>query len=135
MLLEKIESRRALWAIVFASGLIGWAGCGKTAAPEPGDETFARKTLERALDSWRNGETIEAMKNASPPIIVQDRKWLKGDRLTRFEVEGAGIPWAAERKFHVKLWLKSGDKKEVQDACNYAVGTSPVLTVFRVVLE
>ena len=135
MHLNRKTAPGAAWLLLVVSGTFSWAGCAKTAAPLPGDESLARQTLEQTLQAWRNGEKIDAMQNASPAIVVQDRKWLQGDRLTKYEVVGPGLAWAAARKFHVKLWLTNAKGKEIKDEANYAVETSPVYTVFRVVLE
>lgn len=107
------------------------AGCGG-GPPTPAPADQARKTLDSALDSWAAGKTIEAVKAASPSILVEDPKWKQGVALKKFEVrEGDGKPSGAERVFSVTLTLADAAGKETTEQVDYRVGTSPILTVFR----
>jgi hypothetical protein len=117
-----------------ALGLLVLSGCGE-AAPTPPDAAEARATLEKALEAWRNGETIEAQKSASPAVVVADSKWERGDKLARFEIEEPPSPSGAQQKFRVKLWLVDAKGKEKKDAAQYEVGTEPVRTVFRAMFQ
>src|SRR5438105_2264724 len=88
-------NRRA--AARFALGMMlivapALAGCGDTAAPTAAPADQARKTLDSALGSWVEGKTVEAVKAASPSILVEDPKWKKGVALKKFEVKGEGKP-------------------------------------------
>ncbi|MFO0890892.1 MAG: hypothetical protein U0790_17335 [Isosphaeraceae bacterium] len=112
-------------------GLMAAAGCGQTPAPAPADETQARQTLEKVLAAWQHGQTVEAMKQASPPILVSDPSWQKGESLRKYEVAGPGKPSGAEREFTVMLWLADPRGKERKAEVAYKVGTDPILTVFR----
>lgn len=123
--------RPARYAAALAIGLLVLSGCTQTAAPAPADETQARKTLEQALAAWQQGQTVEAMKQANPPIHVSDPSWKKGDSLKRYEVSGSGKPSGAEREFTVTLWLANAAGKEHKTEVAYKVGTSPIHTVFR----
>lgn len=114
--------------------LLGWAclaGCSDGAAPVPADEDRARQTLERALTSWQQGTTVEALKGARPSIVASDPKWLRGAVLKKYEVQGKGKPSGAEREFNVTLWLADPRGKEAREQVVYRVGTSPIYTVFR----
>ncbi len=111
--------------------MISLAGCGGTSAPATADQDEARQTLDKALSSWKKGESVEALKKASPSILVSDPKWSRGDLLKTFEVEGPGKPSGAERAFTVMLWLTDAKGKEAKEQVVYKVGTSPVFTVFR----
>ena len=107
------------------------AGCGGNAAPVAADGDQARKTLDSALTSWAQGQTVEAMKAASPSILVEDPKWKAGATLKKYEVKGDGRPSGAERVFSVKLTLSDAQGKEKVENVDYRVGTNPILTVFR----
>jgi hypothetical protein len=117
--------------LAVAAALIAVPGCTGGSAPAVADQDLARRTLDSALESWRKGETVEAMKRASPAIVVSDPKWGGGARLTRFSVEGEGKPSGAERAFTVTLWLATREGKESREQAVYKVGTDPILTVFR----
>jgi hypothetical protein len=133
---ERFGAFRARFRLVLT--LSGWmllTGCGTTAAPAPVSEDLAKQALERALSSWQKGETTEAMKNASPSMVVSEEKWRRGDKLTKFELEGASKPSGSERVIRATLWLTDSKGKETKEAAEYRVGDGPVQTVFRVMFR
>jgi hypothetical protein len=109
--------------------LIALSGCGSNAAPIAANQASTRQILESTLTSWKNGEKSEALKSASPSVLVEDPKWKRGEKLMKFEVEGK--PSGAERAFTVTLWLADAKGKEVREQVVYKVGTDPIVTVFR----
>lgn len=117
---------------LFSSPLaLALAGCGSSAAPTAADPGRARQTLDRTLDAWRDGRSVEAMRAASPAVVVSDFRWERGDALKKYQVEGEGTPSGAERVFNVKLWIADARSKETVEQVRYRVGTDPVRTVFR----
>jgi len=111
--------------------LIVLPGCGGTpAAPAP-DHDAAKQTLERALSSWQKGETVLGVEQASPSIKVSDPKWERGDKLTKFELQGTGKPKGGQRAFQVTLWLSNAKGKKTKELAEYRVGTDPLETVTR----
>ena len=108
------------------------AGCsgggGRSASVNP---FRARKTLATALESWKKGEAIDALKSGSPPIVAQDFDWMAGSQLVSYEVTGDGKNDDANLRIPVKLTLLTAQGKEVEKAVSYVVSTSPSLTVFR----
>lgn len=119
------------WRGAAVLALIVLSGCGQNAAPVVADQAQARQVLVATLESWKKGETVEALKNASPSVLVDDPKWKRGEKLSKFEVEGEGKPSGAERAFTVTLWLSDAKGKEVREQVVYKVGTDPIVTVFR----
>jgi hypothetical protein len=75
------------------------------------------------------------MENASPSMIVTDEKWRRGDKLKKFEVEGASQPSGSERSLRATLWLTDAKGKETKEVAEYTVGAGPVQTVFRVMFR
>jgi hypothetical protein len=126
--------RASVRLVVILSGLILLPGCG-AAAPTPVHADIAKQALERALSSWQKGETTEAMKNASPSMIVSEEKWRRGDKLKKFEVEGASKLSGTERLVRATLWLTDSKGKETKEVAEYKVGDGPVQTVFRVMFH
>jgi hypothetical protein len=120
----------ALFSLANAGSLL--SGCsngnGHAAPVEP---LRARQALNTALESWKKGEPIEALKSGSPPIVAQDFDWMAGAKLVSYEVVGAGKDDDANLRIPVKLVLQSPQGKEVKKSVSYVVGTSPALTVFR----
>jgi hypothetical protein len=111
------------------------AGCGGTAAPPTVDADVAKVTLDRTLGSWQKGETIDTMKNASPPVVVSDKSWGRGEKLTKYELDGPSKSAGADRKFQVNLWLTDDKGKIRREVVEYMVGVDPVHTVIRAVVH
>jgi hypothetical protein len=123
--------RAGSWLVLIATVLIVMSGCDGAAAPTAPDPEEAKQLLEHVLGAWQKGETVEAMKQASPSIVVSDSKWKRGDKLTKFELTSPGKPFGAQQVFRVRLWLTNDKNKEVKDEAQYEVGTQPIRTVFR----
>jgi hypothetical protein len=128
---QKSLIRVSQWHLALVLGLLVVAGCNSNAAPAVADQDEARQTLEQALTAWQKGETVQAMKNASPSITVSDPVWARGDALKKFEIEGPGKLSGAERAFSVTLWVADGKGKEKPQQVVFKVGTQPIYTVFR----
>lgn len=119
-----------LFALATAGSLLpGCSGGGGSAAPV--DPSRAREALNTALESWRKGDKIDALKTGSPPIVVQDFDWMAGHPLVAFEVMGDGKDDDANLRIPVKLTLRTTQGKVVDKSVSYVVGTSPAITVFR----
>jgi hypothetical protein len=97
----------------------------------PVDPSLARDALKTALESWKKGEAIDALKSGSPPIVAQDFDWMAGHRLVRYEVTGDGKDDDANLRIPVDLTLRTAQGREVKKSVSYVVGTSPAITVFR----
>ena len=109
-------------------------GCGEDAPTAP-DADEARALLMRTLDSWREGRPITDQSAASPPVVVSDMKWERGDRLAKYEVAPEPKPSGAQQKFRVTLWFADAGGKEKKDVAHYEVGLHPVPTVFRAMFQ
>lgn len=116
-------------SILILSSLILFVGCGGTNAPVNVD--IAQQTLTSTLEFWKDGETPESVGEQKPAIIVQDIDWTSGAKLLDYEIIDEGKPVDANLIAKVKLKLAGADGKETQKTVTYVVGTSPVLTVFR----
>jgi hypothetical protein len=115
--------------IAVALGFLGCGGEGQVAARV--DPPRAREALRTALESWKKGEKIDALKTAFPAIVIQDFDWMAGQSLVSYEVTGDGKDDDANLRIPVKLTLRTPEGKETQKTVSYVVGTSPALTVFR----
>ncbi len=112
------------------------AGCGSgTYQSAPVNADVARETLEHVMESWKGGDTVEALKEQSPAIVVQDIDWTNGAELLSYEVVGDGKEANANLIAQVKLTLKDKEGTQSEKMVTYVVGTAPVLTVFRDMLH
>ncbi len=107
-------------------------GCGSGPYQSaPVDADLARETLTSVMESWKNGETVESLKEDMPPIVVQDFDWAGGMKLLDYEVLDDGKPESANLIARVKLSLEDREGTKSEKTVTYVVGTAPVLTVFR----
>lgn len=125
---NKISARWAAAALVVALAAIA-SGCSSGVA-HPVDPGPAMNALKTVLDAWKEGKTPESLKDAAPPIVVQDLEWLSGAKLESYQIEGDGVPADANLDVRVELNLSAKGKKVRRDA-RFLVTTSPALTVFR----
>lgn len=125
----RIDCQRLLGALLCCLAL---AGCG-TGVHEsaPVDPALARDTLTRAMESWKEGESVESLQDESPAIVVQDFDWSGGMKLLNYEVIGPGKPESANLVAQVKLSLEDTAGARTEKTVTYVVGTAPALTVFR----
>ena len=101
-------------------------GCWNGSDGLPADDV-ARRSLEAALASWRDGGKPGHVPGVEPPTEVHDTPWSLGDRLSSYEIVGEHKS-AAEMKFSVRLSLAKPDR--VQEVEYYVLGRDPVM-VFR----
>lgn len=112
------------------TGPVLLSGCGGPRIHHVNPE-IARQTLTQVLDQWKAGENPESLRKRQPEIVVQDFDWLRGAKLTDYELQGDGEARDANLAIKVKLTLIDANGKESTKVVAYLVGTSPVLTVFR----
>ena len=124
---------RGVMAVLFTLATAGplLSGCSGPGRAAPVDAPRAREALRTALEGWKRGDTIDALKSGSPPIVAQDFDWMAGQRLVAYEVTGDGKDDDANLRIPVRLTLRTAKGKEVRKDVSYVVGTSPAVTVFR----
>jgi hypothetical protein len=103
------------------------SGCGSGGSEGFPSDDVARRSLEAALTSWRDGGKPGAVPGMQPPVEVHDTPWSLGDRLSTYEIVGEN-KGAAERRFSVRLSLAKPDR--TQEVEYYVLGRDPVM-VFR----
>lgn len=122
---------RGTLAITMAAGLAAIVGCSGQKIAASVDADKARDALKTVLESWKQGGTIDALKNGSPSIVAQDFDWMNGAKLIDYQIEDPGKNDDANLRIPVKLTLQGPNGKEVQKQVRYIVGTDPAITVFR----
>jgi hypothetical protein len=128
-----IEFKRTLMTLAFAvCATVLATGCGSgPRRAGPVDAKLARDCLQKALESWKNGELSNGLRDASPSITVQDMDWKTGYTLVTYEILGDDKEDAANLHCPVRLTLRDPRGREVKKKVTYVVGTDPVITVFR----
>jgi hypothetical protein len=122
-------------AVLAAVSVALCCGCGGRAKADPVNPEQARQTLRTVLEGWKSGEPFDQWTNRSPKIVVQDLDWQSGTKLAGYEVLGPGKALDANLYCDVRLKVVGPRREIVQKTATYVVGTDPVLTVFRDVMQ
>ena len=98
--------------LVSVSGLIlsTAGGCSNGTAAVPSGEV-ARKALEAALDSWREGGKPGELPGTEPRVEIHDTPWASGQHLASYEILGEESG-KVEKRFAVRLSLAKPDRVE-----------------------
>jgi len=114
--------------IAAAVGLV--LGCGGPSPPDPSDPEVGRGLLQKALESWKRGETPDAHMQADS-VIVSEAAWKKGGRLLDYEIQSETEHAGFDVRLKVKLTVQEpGGAPKKQNAL-YNVCTTPRLVVKR----
>lgn len=127
--------RNCLAALTSAVLSLTLFGCGGEQRAKPVDVELARATLTQVLDHWKSGGAIAELRKQSPEIVVQEAFWSNGETLQEYAL--IGEPRAEDGNWFcdAELTLASDNGGEpTRKTVTYAVGTDPVLTVFRAML-
>jgi len=99
------------------------------------DPELARTTLVEVLEHWKQGGTIDELRNGTRPVVVQESHWSSGHVLQDFKILDDGRIEDANLFSEVELTLQApGGGNAIKKKVTYVVGTHPVLTVFRAIL-
>jgi hypothetical protein len=97
----------------------------------PVDAGKARETLRAALESWKNGDKLDALQGSSPPIYVIDMEWQSGAKLKDYQIVSDGEEKDAHLFCPVKLTVLGAGGRETKSEVIFIVATAPNLTVSR----
>jgi hypothetical protein len=120
-----------LMVVVCGVAALFSCGCAKKIDNAHVNAEKARNTLRAALDSWKNGDAVDALQSARPPIYVIDEGWKSGTTLKDYELAGDGEEKDAHLFCPVKLTVVDARGKEWRGEVVYIVSTAPNLTVSR----
>jgi hypothetical protein len=123
---------RRLFSAISVLMLSGYlVGCSQRAQNAPVDAETARDTLKVALESWKNGDAVDALQKASPPIYVVDAQWQSGAKLVDFKLVNDGECKDANLFCPVQLSVKNAAGKVESRQVTYIIATAPNLAVSR----
>ncbi len=109
-------------------------GC-MTRRAHPVDAARARQTLQNVLESWQRGDSPSQWRKLSPAVVIQDVDWQAGRLLESFTLVGNGTARDANLYCQVKLTFADESTGPQEKMVMYVVGTDPVLTVFRDMMQ
>ena len=78
------------------------------------DADVARTTLRTALDAWKKGEPIDALKERDPPVTIVDHEWRDDFKLMDFKVSEKDQLFGSDLRCQVQLSLRSPKGKELK---------------------
>lgn len=118
--MTRILARRGLCAAVVLTIAGGCASPKYEARPD-----VAKALLERVLDDWKKGVTVDALRQEKPPIYVADERWMGGASLTSYTIRD-GQPFGPSMRYVVAL---EGPPPVGSREVVYLVSTEPALSV------
>ena len=130
-IVDRVFKTRLLWICAALAGMVA-TGCSKGFDNAPVDAGLALETLQKAMESWKKGEKVDALQSATPPIYVIDMEWQNGNSLKEYEIIGSGEAKDAHLVCQVRLTTRTpGNGKEARKELTYIISTAPHLTVSR----
>jgi hypothetical protein len=99
------DQSRVLRALALGALLAASTGCESEKARYAPTMDVARKSLEAALTSWRDGRPSGSVEGSSPTVHVVDSSWRSGEKLESFLVLSEGDV-DGRKEFSVRLTMK-----------------------------
>lgn len=115
-------------ALLLAAVLL--AGCGGSPKLTPADPKKAVSSLQMTLEKWKNGTSIDALRQEKPAVYVVDEDWQAGLKLASFQLRDVIDQGGVTARIPVRLDIQSPNglwSKEVE----YRVQTEPVISIVR----
>jgi hypothetical protein len=106
-------------------------GCSGGHKNAPVNAFEARKALRTALESWKSGDTVNALKGGERAIYVIDMDWQAGAKLKDYQIVNDGEEKDAHLFCPVSLTLQYPGGRESRMKVVYIIATAPNLTVSR----
>ncbi len=131
--MSAFTSVKALWSctVLFAAALLFSLGCGRGAVRLSLDREVAHQSLLTFLESWKQGERPEGLKQRSPAIVAGDWAWESGQRIISYRIVGDPTDDGANLHSTVEVTTEGARGRRKKEQITYIVGTSPVITIFR----
>jgi hypothetical protein len=123
---------KSLWAAAVLVAVSGVVGCGPPdyrppAATQPAD---AQSALVAALDAWKEGASVESLREPPSPMYVGDEDWQAGAKLAHYKIAGEGEPAGLNVVYPVVVEVQSNGRRQ-KKAVRYRVTTEPVINIMR----
>jgi hypothetical protein len=130
--MQSKRGQRFIWLLGILGALVAFGpGCSRGFHNAPVDAAKARETLRAALESWKQGDKVDALQKASPPIYVIDMEWQSGGKLADYQIVSEGEEKDAHLYCPVKLLLHDSKGQETKREVTYIISTAPNFTVSR----
>ncbi len=125
------NSQTSLRSAALLLAVVWLAGCGgRIPAPKAADPRKAATSLQATLDKWKNGASIDALRQEQPVVHAVDEDWQAGLKLISYELRDVVDDGGAFARIPVRLNIQSPNGqlwKEVE----YDVQTEPQVSIVR----
>jgi ligand-binding SRPBCC domain-containing protein len=105
-------------------------GCKRTLSQKELDQ--GRASLETGLQAWQKGERPDALQKLTPPLHFRDEDWMKGMRLTAWEITSTnGSVSDLTPRYEVVLSLLDRNGKKIQRQVVYQIERKETIAIVR----
>ena len=111
--------------------LLSVIGCSSAPSVSNSDPSKAKEIAKTILDAWKNGETMESLKQKSPPMFAMIDLWKDGCVLNSYEIIGEGEMLGPNVRFQVRFNCQDKSGKKVDKTIKYLVTTTPAITFIK----
>jgi hypothetical protein len=106
-------------------------GCSNAPSVSSSDPNKAKEIATTILDAWKNGETMESLKQKTPPMFAVIDLWKDGSKLNSYEFVGDGEMVGPNVRFQVRFNCQDKAGKKVDKTIKYLVTTTPAITFIK----
>ncbi len=92
---------------------------------------FASSTVQRALESWKQGAKPVDLRSAADPVDFHDDDWDRSAKLVDFEIRQTYMESDGTARCAVSLTVQYGKKVPVKVKCTYQIVTEPEVIIGR----
>ena len=125
-----IVSKRIL-ILAISAMLVHFNGCSSTPSVANSDPAKAKEIAITILDAWKNGESMEALKQKTPPMFAVIDLWKDGCKLTSYEFVGDSEMVGPNVRLNVRFSCQNKAGKNVDKTIKYLVTTTPAITFIK----
>jgi hypothetical protein len=111
--------------------LLSILGCTGAPSVSNSDPTKAKEIAITILDAWKEGETMESLKQKTPPMFAVIDLWKDGSKLNSYEIIGEGEMVGPNIRFQVRFNCQDKAGKKVDKTIKYLVTTTPAITFIK----
>ena len=105
-------------------------GCSQATAPMS-DAAQAKVLLQKTLDEWKSGTSLDEIRKHNPPVYVTEDLWRSGAKLKEYSIaEDSGL-LGSNIRLEVNLQFTNKSGNAIKRSFRYIVTTRPALTIVR----
>ena len=95
------------------------------------DASQAKALMQRIMDQWRSGGSLDELRKHSPPVYVTEDLWRNGAMLNEFSISEESELLGSNIRLKVNLKWTNKSGRAMEKSFRYIVTTRPALTIVR----